>query len=358
MNFSFYIYGTPDGYNQYPADNNSTLFQDFAQNNTTESQLTVCRKGHLVYYAYLRRLQEESNSYLGFCLTFNGVYCQNLQKLFALFDRVFDDVLMKGEFAVRIEKEKCTYLVSKFTDRPFEIERIKEFFKYELENNYNRYFAAISASFKFGNGKKTVSIKETNSDILAAIAEYDCVHISNNEKSLFDQISLIIIKAPKWLWWVLAAAATIIVSLVLFIALSPEKIVEVEQEIKYTLPETNRQFTYTGEFKNDTIPHGKGVATFGNHIYEGEFVDGKIEGTGKITYTRGNRTGDIMEGQFINNDLDSGVFISPSNRCKTEGIFRNREIFDGVFVDTITQKISIYKNGQITDVKSLKIEKQ
>jgi DNA repair exonuclease SbcCD ATPase subunit len=187
MNFSFYILGTPNGYNQYPADSNSEQFQSFAQDNNTESQLTVSRKGQLVYYAYMRKLQEKSNHFLGFCTVFNGVYCQNPQKLFQLFDRAFDDVLMKGEL-LKFERGKCIYTIEKFAEKPIEIERIKTFFKNYFESDFNRDFVALPTSFRVGNGKKAnpISVKESTSEILAAIAEYDTVHIANNEKSLSE----------------------------------------------------------------------------------------------------------------------------------------------------------------------------
>ncbi|MDH6303910.1 tetratricopeptide (TPR) repeat protein [Parabacteroides sp. PF5-5] len=185
MNFSFYIYGTPNGYNQYPADSNSVEWKEFALNNTAESQLSICRKGQLIFYAYMRRLQEKTNYYLGFCLVFNGVYCQNPQKLFSLFDKAFDDVLMKGEL-LRFDKGKCLYTINKFSEKQAEIEYIKLFFKSNIDTEFNRDFIAISPSFKIGNGIKTISVKETGSDILAAMAEYDIVHISNNEKTLSE----------------------------------------------------------------------------------------------------------------------------------------------------------------------------
>jgi serine/threonine-protein kinase len=160
----------------------------------------------------------------------------------------------------------------------------------------------------------------------------------------------------KWLWWIAVASVIVIVGW----ALLPKRTaVEAEKAKKaYTLPQTNRQFTYQGEFKDDTIPHGKGVAIFGSHIYEGEFRDGKMEGLGKITYTSGDRMGDIQEGRFINNSLDSGVFISPSNRVITEGTFRNGEILNGVFIDSTEYKISVYENSEIIEVKPLIIDEE
>lgn len=185
MTFSFYISGTPNGYNQYPADSNSVMLQDFARDNTSESQLTVCRKGQLVYYAYLRRLQEKSNNYLGFCLIFNGIYCRSSKKLFDLFDKAFYDVQLKGEL-LRFEKGKFSYGINNFTDKSIEIERIYSFFKYNIENGLSREFANIPVSFEVGNGKKVISLKENDIDILAAKSKFDIVHISNNEKSLSE----------------------------------------------------------------------------------------------------------------------------------------------------------------------------
>lgn len=185
MVFSFYISGTPSGYNQYPADNNSILLQNFAQDNTSESQLTVCRKGQLVYYAYSRRLQEKSNNFLAFCLIFNGVYCRSSKKLFNLFDKVFYDVQLKGEL-LKFEKGKSSYGINNFAEKQIEIERIYSFFKYNIENDFKRDFAHIPVSFEVGNGKKTISLKENDNDILAAKSKFDIVHISNNEKSLSE----------------------------------------------------------------------------------------------------------------------------------------------------------------------------
>lgn len=187
MNFSFYIYGTPNGYDQYYADSNSEQFQNFAKENSTESQLTVLRDGQLVYYAYLQRLQEKSSNFLGFCLVFNGVYCQNPKKLFDLFDRGFSEVLMKGEI-LKFEKGKCLFTVNKFVDKLNEFERIKLFFKHELENNFNRDFVVLPSSFKVGNGKRMnpISVKENINEIITAISEYDVVHIVNNDRSLSE----------------------------------------------------------------------------------------------------------------------------------------------------------------------------
>lgn len=185
MNFGFYVFGTPNGYNQYPADGNSTAFQEFSQSATAESQMTVKRSGQLVYYVYVQKLTEKSANFLGFCLVFNGVYCGNPKKLFRLFSRAYFDVELKGEF-LRFDKAGSNYAIGKFAEKLLEVERIKTFFKHNIENDSIYNFVNLPSSFKFGGGKKTISIQETGADILGAIAEYEVVHIANNEKAVSE----------------------------------------------------------------------------------------------------------------------------------------------------------------------------
>jgi hypothetical protein len=185
MNFNFYILGTPNSYNQYPADNNSTVFQEFAQSNTTESQLTVKRSGQLIYYVYMRRLQEKSSNFLGFCLVFNGIYCRNPKKFFNLFDRAFYDTQLKGQF-VKFNKGNAIYIIDKFAEKPLEYKRLEMFFKSNLESDSTYDFTNLPSAFEFGSGSKTISVKENDIDILNAIAEFEVVHISNSEKTLSE----------------------------------------------------------------------------------------------------------------------------------------------------------------------------
>jgi chromosome segregation ATPase len=187
MNFSFYIFGTPNGYNQYPSDEKSRLFKDFTQNSKADSQLTIHRDGQLVYYAYKRNLTSgNSSNYLGFCLIFNGMYCRDTRKIFDVFDKVYNDVLLKGEY-LRFDKSgKVSFAVDKFIDKEIAFERIKSSFQTNLDNEFKKYFVAIPSSFKVGNGTKAISIKEANTDIDAAIRQFDDVHVSNNEKSVSE----------------------------------------------------------------------------------------------------------------------------------------------------------------------------
>ena len=128
-----------------------------------------------------------------------------------------------------------------------------------------------------------------------------------------------------------------------------------QKKTTFTLPGTTRTFTYEGEFKDDTIPHGKGKAESNFFYYEGDFVEGRIEGVGKWIYKAGSNKGDIKEGRFFQNELDSGVFISVSGRSRTEGTFVLGTIvlIDGLFIDSVKREIHPFKN-QNPDTKNKK----
>jgi len=185
MNFSLYLFGTPDGYNQYPADTSSQLFQRFFHKQLTDySQFAIYRSSQLVYYAYSRKLSSSgSNNYLGICLIFNGIYCNDSKQLFDLFDKAYSDIALNGEILKMEKNGKISFSTDNFVSKQLEIERIRIFFQHNLDKNFSKNFNSISSSFKTGNGTKVLSINDENIDIQSAIHQYDCVYISNNEKS-------------------------------------------------------------------------------------------------------------------------------------------------------------------------------
>ena len=185
MNFSLYILGNPNGFDQYPMDSNSNKFQRVLTSCKTESQLSVFRTNQLIQYVYVRKVPSSNGLYFGFGLVLTGVYCLNCHTLNDLFDAAFYDVLMKGEL-LRFQKDKYNYTVSKFVDNTDEIKRINQLFKTKLENELGKLFVVIPLTFRIGKEPKTLSLKETASDINVAISQHDVIHLLNNEKSVSE----------------------------------------------------------------------------------------------------------------------------------------------------------------------------
>lgn len=184
MNFSLYIFGTPNGYDQYPLDSNSTKFQEILTSCNSESQLSVLRDNQLIQYVYVRKISSNDGFCwgFGFALVVTGVYCLNCHTLNDLFETAFYDVLLKGKL-FRYQGNSFSYQVSKFADDINEIKRINTFFKSKLEYELGDLFVTIPSSFSIGNGQTSISMKESASDINLAVENFDIVHITNNENS-------------------------------------------------------------------------------------------------------------------------------------------------------------------------------
>lgn len=92
-----------------------------------------------------------------------------------------------------------------------------------------------------------------------------------------------------------------------------EKIVVEEQPSLYRLS-TGEEYTYEGEIDSLGVPNGYGKAVFADREYSGYFVNGNLNGEGKMAFTDGNKIGRIYKGAFVNNLPDSTfVVISGAN---------------------------------------------
>jgi hypothetical protein len=67
------------------------------------------------------------------------------------------------------------------------------------------------------------------------------------------------------------------------------------------------------------MPHGKGKSTYPDSglVYEGDFVGGKAQGRGKITFLNG----DVYEGEFYNDKLHGRGKMSYANGTIEEQIW-------------------------------------
>ncbi len=96
MNSSVYIFGNlSSGYTQYPDEDFSNhIFQKFYSQSKATTQLTIHRDGNLMYYGYIRKL--ENDGYIGLCVVVNGLYINRLDSLFALFEQSITNFVKNG----------------------------------------------------------------------------------------------------------------------------------------------------------------------------------------------------------------------------------------------------------------------
>ena len=95
MNNDVYIFGEfNNGYNQYPDDYTKKIFETFYSNSESITQVCVHRYGNLMYYAYIRKL--ENSKYIGFCVVLNGSMLTKLSSLFSLFEKTIFELVSSG----------------------------------------------------------------------------------------------------------------------------------------------------------------------------------------------------------------------------------------------------------------------
>ncbi len=96
MNVSVYLFGEfNSGYSQYPDDYTSSIFQKFSANVKSTTQIAIHRDGNLMYYAYIRKLQQDR--YIGLCVVLNALMLVRIDGLFSLFENTIFYLATNGK---------------------------------------------------------------------------------------------------------------------------------------------------------------------------------------------------------------------------------------------------------------------
>lgn len=97
MNASIYVFGKfNNGYSQYPDDYTFSIFDTFYKYAKSVTQLSIHREGNLMYYGYIRKLEEKN--YIGFCIVLNGLLLTQVNQLFSLYENLITNLVAKGYF--------------------------------------------------------------------------------------------------------------------------------------------------------------------------------------------------------------------------------------------------------------------
>ncbi|MFZ1705305.1 MAG: hypothetical protein WAT79_13235 [Saprospiraceae bacterium] len=184
MNFTLHIFGNPNGYKQFPIDNLNNNFQDFREVINFTDKLIYYRNGELVQYIYTHELNN-SGSYFGICLTFNGILCSEPIKLFSLFKDIFSDILQRNKLFI-YTKNEYIYKAQNFTGEKQEIERIKQLFATSLDKDIQNDFVTVEGIVADIKGDP-IRFKPSDKigNIFAAMLQYNCVIISDGEEKIY-----------------------------------------------------------------------------------------------------------------------------------------------------------------------------
>ncbi|MBQ3605188.1 MAG: hypothetical protein II990_02925 [Muribaculaceae bacterium] len=105
MNLSLYSFGCfSDGYTQFPGDEYiAAIIKHIVANSSSVSRLGTYRKRNLMYYVYIRHLDND-NHYIGFCVQLNSTAISNVKSLFPLFEGIVEQMVESGKIIMFDER--------------------------------------------------------------------------------------------------------------------------------------------------------------------------------------------------------------------------------------------------------------
>ena len=137
MNLSVYLFGDlGSGYTQYPDDYTNTIFETFYKNAQAITQIGIHREGDLMYYGYIRKL-EESN-YIGLCAIVNGKLIHQVDSIFSIFEGVIESMVRNGYLIHFNDKGDITAKLNQLYENEEEINLITS----NIQSSFNRIESA------------------------------------------------------------------------------------------------------------------------------------------------------------------------------------------------------------------------
>lgn len=153
MNATVYLFGEfNSGYSQYPDDYTSAIFNQFHKNAKSTTQIAIHRDGNLIYYGYIRKLEQER--YIGLCVVLNGLLLTRIDGLFSLFENTISGLVTKGLLIHFNEQGDIVTKVEKLYLNKEEVGLLNE----SLRAGFNRFVGNITTlpAISFGTPKDSI----------------------------------------------------------------------------------------------------------------------------------------------------------------------------------------------------------
>ena len=199
-NFTVKIFGSPYIFDLYTngneSENEKVYFDQFDDGSNEKRKLTIHRRvSGMVSYSYLRYRFITSGgrpgAFFGISVIFDSEYCTDIEKLYRLFDFVYDGYILKKSETYKNEKTvlfeemegnpnaQAKFLVRTFNEAAYEVNRIEEI----ITNNINTKFAndirPLDASFASSNSMIKLKDKKGNDAFLSYLRKCSWVSISD-----------------------------------------------------------------------------------------------------------------------------------------------------------------------------------
>lgn len=176
MNCSVYIFGELSfGYTQYPEDSSSHVLSNLITNCKATTQLVVKREDNLMYYSYIRKL--ENNKYIGLSILVNGYYIQNIQDLFSIFEKTLEELVTQGSIVCFSNDGKIVPSQRQLIEQEEDIDSISTNLSLEF-NNAGKSYRLPSVDYSVAKDSiKEYSINDDKRDITRSSYTYGFTYI-------------------------------------------------------------------------------------------------------------------------------------------------------------------------------------
>ena len=330
MNISVYLFGDlSSGYTQYPDDYARSIFTTFYQKSKATTQITIHRDNDLMYYGYIRKLEDKS--YLGLCTVINGKIITQIDRLFAIYEEIIEIMVRNGYLIHFNDKGEIVSKVGKLYENREEIDLITSKLQYSFEQLEDTSHTLPAVSYgTLRDSVKSYSIQDDLDEILkssytngytfiykskwyntAQMNSYKGV-IARKDKELTDlqaecsklkrEVLSLKNKQRNILWVSIFAIIAIILGVVVWTnVLFPNEVTK----------KNMGDFVYYGPMQNGE-PNGIGVAIYhdddkdGRLYYYGNFVDGKRIDKNAIMFYK---DGSYYKGSMDEDKWNEGIFF-------------------------------------------------
>ncbi len=364
MNISVYLFGNfRAGYSQYPNDYSQTIFTTFAKNAQATTQVAIHREGDLMYYGYIRMLEDAE--YLGLCVAVNGKYLTQVEGLFAIFEQVIESMVRNGYLIHFGDKGEIATNVGQLYESKEEIDLITSSLQAafdRLEGN-----SKVLPAVNYGVAKdsiKSFSIQDSVQEIVKSsytngftfiyksrgyntakmrsyrgiIAKKDnqIQSLENDCADLKKQVSALKNKQRNTKW----VSALSIVALALF-GIVYAKVINPSEVTKKDMG----AYVYYGPMENGE-PNGTGVAIYhkndpdGRLYYYGNFTKGKRKDNNAIMFYK---DGSYFKGSMNEDQWYWGLFFDVEKEHFI-GAFKNNTPWTGYWYKHVKEQTIV--NGQ------------
>ena len=162
-------------------DFSSEIFASYAQELPAESCISVRRENDLVYYTYLRRLSSDSRgkTVFGISIVFNSVITYNIQALFKIFERSFEQMVISGKMLQFTDKGEVAIETSGWDSAESASGEISSMIGLYLDDGVNHFEEIPPINYGASVDEAAyISLVEGEDKFRTLIANYQTIHVT------------------------------------------------------------------------------------------------------------------------------------------------------------------------------------